>query len=195
MLAASLITRASSLERAQVLPGLPSLAESTLSGFDPSVRQQIQEAFRKVRKNSQDPKANGQLGMILHAYELHRLAVPCYQRARLLDRDPFPWVYYLANVKAALGEDPHAVVTLLRDALRLNADYLPARLKLAESLLAIGELRESRNLSDDLNQHRPNSARAHRKSIPSPLRSSTRRSRTIAGPANWLPVMARPITR
>jgi tetratricopeptide (TPR) repeat protein len=159
LLAASLITGPSSLERAQALPALPSLAESALNSFDPSVRQQIQEAFRKARENSQDAKASGRLGMILHAYELHRLAVPCYQRARLLDREPFPWLYYLASVQAALGEDPHAVVALLRDALRLNADYLPARLKLAESLLAIGELRESRDLCDDLNRQQPNSAR------------------------------------
>ena len=54
--------------------------------------------------------------MILHAYELHRLAVPCYQRGRLLDHDPFPWVYYLATVQAALGEDPRGAVTLLREA-------------------------------------------------------------------------------
>jgi tetratricopeptide (TPR) repeat protein len=159
LLAASLILRASPSERAEALPELPSLAESVLVAFDPSVRQQIQEALRSARENPRDAKTNGRLGMILHAYELHRLAVPCYRRARLLDRDPFPWVYYLATVQAALGEDPRGAVTLLREASRLNAAYLPARLKLAESLLAIGELQESRNLSEALVQQRPNSAR------------------------------------
>ena len=158
LLGASLVFSACSLVRSRSLPPLPDLPEGKLRGLEPAVRAQIREAFQKAQANPNDAEANGQLGMTLQAYELYQDATPCYQRARLLDPRSFNWAYYLATSNAATGANP-AVVALLQEALRLNPDYLPARMKLAESLLAIGKLEECRRACDKLIQQAPGSAR------------------------------------
>ena len=159
LLAASILISACSLVRSRSLPPLPDLPEGELKALAPAVRDQIREAFQKAQANPNDAEANGQLGMTLQAYELYQDATRCYQRARLLDPKSFTWAYYLATSTAATGANP-AVVDLLQEVLRLNPDYLPARLKLAESLLAIGKLEECRRVSDKLLEQSPGSARA-----------------------------------
>ncbi len=103
------------------------------------MRDAYQEAHLKVR----DAVANGRLGMVLQTYEQYETAAICYERARALAPDEFRWVYYLAIVQAALGKHAQAAA-FFREAVRLRADYLPAQIGLADSLLASGNLVESR---------------------------------------------------
>ena len=58
----------------------------------------------------------------------------CFQRARILDRSSFAWVYYLATARAAVGADPAAVVTLLHELERRNA-----RFGLATMCIGVGQ--------------------------------------------------------
>ena len=106
-------------------------------------------------------EATGRVAMILQCYELYPLAFPWYERARALDREPFRWVYYLATAHAATGEDPASLTSLLREAVRLKPDYLPARLRLSEALLAQGYSPEVLATAQELVQRAPQSARAH----------------------------------
>ena len=69
----------------------------------------------------------------------------CYRRAHLLDAQSFRWLYYLGWVQAAQGRHEDAVANL-RGALALKPDDVPAQLRLAESLLAIGQWEESRGI-------------------------------------------------
>ena len=143
------------------MPPLPTISAAALRALDASVRQQIQSFVREAQAHPLDSAANGRLGMLLHAYELYTFAVPCYERARRLDARAFAWLYYLATVRIASGWDLPASIALLREALRLNPNYIPARVKLAEELLAGGAVRESRALVDSLVQAAPRSPRVH----------------------------------
>ena len=80
--------------------------------------------------------------MLLHAYQQNEAAAICFERARTLDSKEFKWIYYLGTVQAALGNHSEAVVTL-REGLQRRPDYIPAQLRLAESLLATGRTDES----------------------------------------------------
>lgn len=142
---------------AQTLPGLPRLA---LENFGPAIREQVRKAYTDAQTNPRNAGAQGRLGMVLQAYEQYEHAEICYERARLLEPGAFQWVYYSGTVRAALGKHSEAAATF-REALRLRPDYLPARIKLAESLLASGELSESQQLYESVLKKDPDSVWSH----------------------------------
>lgn len=139
---------------------LPDLPQLSLETFARPIRQQIQEAYDATRSNPQDATASGGLGMLLHAYQQNEGATVCFERARALDSNEFRWSYYLGTVQAALGNHSEAVVAL-REGLRQKPDYLPAQLKLAESLLASAQTDESQQIYASVLQKHPEYALAH----------------------------------
>ena len=114
-------------------PPPPPLPSISTENFLPSIRQAVDAAAADARAHPDDPAAVGRLGMVLQAHKQSAAARVCYQRAARLDPKNFDWQYYLGLVS-----DGPAVVTTLRAALRLR-DYLPAKLKLGEALLASGD--------------------------------------------------------
>src|SRR6266545_2707906 len=121
----------------------PDLPVIRMENFEPAILDQMRKAYAAVQSNPFDGEANGRLGMVLDAYEQHRLAEICYQRARALDPVSFRWTYYLGAVLTAQAKNAEAVEAW-RDAARLKPDYLPARIQFAESLFAAGDHRGSR---------------------------------------------------
>ena len=121
---------------------LPSLPKLTLDGFRPEVRSQVQQAYDSAREHPSDPQASGRLGMLLDLYNRPDEAAVCYERAHQLAPGSFQWLYYLGSLLARQGNRTGAIATL-RAALGLEPDYLPARLKLAESLFTAGQMDES----------------------------------------------------
>lgn len=97
--------------------------------------------------------------MILDSCKQYAPAVDCYLRAHLLDKGSFRWVYYLGWAQASLGHFDEAALTLCR-ALCLDADYLPARLRLADSLLAKGKLEEVEGAYERITKDHPKCAPA-----------------------------------
>jgi tetratricopeptide (TPR) repeat protein len=83
--------------------------------------------------------------MILQAYEQFEAATVCYERARVFAAGDPRWIYYLGTTHAALRQWRAAAVSL-RDFLKVETRYLPARLALARVLLELGELEESRRI-------------------------------------------------
>ena len=139
---------------------LPDLPQIDTRNFLPAIRDQIQHAYEAARRNLNDAGATGELGMILDAYEQYDAAAICYRRAHVLDSASFQWLYYLGWVQSAQGQHQDAALTL-RDSLRLKADYVPAQLKLAESLLAIGNREESRDIYQIVSRAHPENAEAY----------------------------------
>src|SRR5689334_17015510 len=135
-----LVDGCSTPSRSRDLPDLPRL---NFVNFRPQIRQRVLQAYREVEAKPKDPDANGRMGMLLHAFEQYESAELCYRRARILDPRRFQWAYYLGLVQAIDGKNSEAAATL-RDGIRLDPGYLPARLKLAEVLLNSGRLDESR---------------------------------------------------
>jgi tetratricopeptide (TPR) repeat protein len=97
--------------------------------------------------------------MTLHAYEQYESAAVCYERAHILAPNEFRWGYYLGMARAELGRQREAAEAF-RAALRLQPDHLPARLRLAEALLADGQLAESRQLYEAVAKTNPRIAEA-----------------------------------
>lgn len=126
--------------------------------FPASIRGKIREAYAAVLASPQSAAANGRLGMVLQAYrpEDPRAEV-CYKRARRSDPDSFRWAYYLALAQGAQRNYEVAIPTL-REALRLDAGYLPAQLKLGEWLLASGRTQEARVELEATARRHPDSA-------------------------------------
>lgn len=141
-------------------PPLPILPRIDMANFLPATRDQIQRIYSAALAKPDSADACGTLGMVLDAYEQQESAETCYRRAHLLDSRSFRWSFYLGWVQVALGKYGEAAVTF-GEALRINPDYLPARLKLAESLLASGHPQESSQLYQAITKQRPELAEAH----------------------------------
>ncbi len=145
--------------RAQTSP-LPALPEVDLTGFPPVVREQVKEAIDTARANPRNAGASGRLGMLLDLYKRREPAARCYERAHKLEPAEFRWLYFLGSLQSALGKRAEATATL-RAALRLDPDYLPARLKFAENLLGAGEWEEAARIYEGIIKEHPDAAEAY----------------------------------
>jgi tetratricopeptide (TPR) repeat protein len=128
--------------------------------FPSEVRGQLQQAYDAARQHPLSAQAVGRLGMLLHLYNHPDQALECYERASALAPRAFEWPYYEALLLARRKQ--YAVAAeRLRQALRIEPDYLPARLRLAESLLNAGDAEESEKIYASLVKEYPDSAEAH----------------------------------
>jgi tetratricopeptide (TPR) repeat protein len=139
---------------------LPELPQVDLTEFPSAVREQVQEANDAARANLRNANASGKLGMLLDLYKRRESAAICYKRAHQLDPAAFRWLYYLGSLQSVQGKRTEATTTL-RAALRLNPDYLPARLKLAENLLAAGDWEEAGRIYETIVKQYPDAAEAY----------------------------------
>lgn len=119
---------------AQNSPAISELPPLVLDNVSPTVRDQIQEAYRDARAHPNDDDAIGRLGMVLQTYGLFKEAAACYRQAIRLAPSTFRWVYYLGVVEAGEGHCD-AASSRLRMALGLDPQYVPAQLLLANCLL------------------------------------------------------------
>jgi len=98
--------------------------------------------------------------MLLHAFEKIESAEIFYRRARYFAPQNFDWAYYLGLVQSLIGENEAAAANL-REALRIDPGYVPARLKMAEVLLILGRPDESRGVSEGILKDDPQVAPAY----------------------------------
>jgi tetratricopeptide (TPR) repeat protein len=138
---------------------LPELSKIVFDNFGAGIREQVKKADEDARKHPNDAAAVGKLAMVLQTYEEHELAAKVYQRAKQIQPKEFQWSYLLAVCQSVLGKHAEAVVTF-REALVKKPDYLPAQLRLADSLLAMNELVESRKLYEAVIIKEPRTAQA-----------------------------------
>jgi len=141
-------------------PALPDLPRLALDKSLPEVRAAVKEAYDAVMAHPRDASANGKLGMVLHAHSFPADAEVCYRRAHLLDPASFRWVYYLALVEMDQAKCNDAVPAF-REALRIDPDYLPAKLRSGECLLASSDWDDAGKLYESLVQKHPDSAESH----------------------------------
>jgi tetratricopeptide (TPR) repeat protein len=140
-------------------PRLPELPAVALEGFAPAVQAEIEKSLQRVQSDPRNARANGLLGMVLHAHQQHASAEACYERARLLEPESFEWLYYLALVQEQQGENGEAIENLRR-ALALRPHYTAAELRLGDLLLTAGNLAESGELYERLVREHPEMAAA-----------------------------------
>jgi tetratricopeptide (TPR) repeat protein len=126
-------------------PAAQAIPVLAFDSFPPAARQLIEPAARAAAARPADAAALGALGRALHAWEQWTSAHDAYARAAALAPRDFEWRYLDALVLQRLARHADAV-TGLRDALSLSPGFLPARVRLAESLLEAGNLDESKKL-------------------------------------------------
>jgi protein O-mannosyl-transferase len=139
---------------------LPDLPRLTVDNFLPAVRDQIKKAYAAAQAKPNDVDASGQLAMVLDAYEQYDAAIVCYQRAHLLDPQAFRWLYLLGWAEEAQGLHEQAAASL-GAAAYMKPDDLAARLRLASTLIAIGQWHETRRVAELTTREHPESAEAH----------------------------------
>jgi tetratricopeptide (TPR) repeat protein len=136
-------------------PGLPRLA---IDNLPPPVRAGLERAYDDAR--ARDASAVGRLAMMLHAYEQYRSADACYRIARQLEPQSMSWAYLSGVVQAEQGENTAAFASF-RQALDIEPNYLPARVRLADALMRAGDLDASRAEYEALVRDFPELALAH----------------------------------
>jgi len=139
---------------------IPELPRSTLDNFSPGIRDQIRVAYAAARGHVNDSDASGRLGMILHTYGLFPSAALFYERAARLAPSAFRWAYYLGVVEAAQGYCDKAASTL-RTAMRLDPNYVPAQLQLANCLLTSADWDGSEEIYAAIIKLHPDNADAY----------------------------------
>ena len=142
---------------AQTSQNLPPLAVDT---FSPEIRASIQQAHEAAKAKPNDAEAVGRLAMTLHTYEQHEAALAWYERARQLAPQEFRWRYYHGIVQALLGQHAEAVATF-KAVLELQSNHALTQLRLADSLLALGQIAESQPLYEALRKRDAKVAQVH----------------------------------
>ncbi len=141
---------------AQDLPPIPQLLPRQLEILEPK----LQQAYAKVLEFPNDVEANGRLAMTFHAFDQFELAAVFYQRSNLLQSGTFRWPYYLGVVRGAEGKTSEAI-SILRKATTVDPDYLPARVRLAELLLATHNQEEAKTIYEQVLKQHPDCSQAH----------------------------------
>ena len=145
-----------SWKRAEDPPATPVIEADR---FPSPLRSRIREAQERLASRPRDAEANGYLAMLLHAHGQYAAAEASYRRAHAFDPRAFRWLYYLALAESAQGKNTEALAAL-RKALRMESEYGPARLKLAELALETGDRPRSIETYTELAKTRPYAARA-----------------------------------
>jgi len=139
------------------LPPVPPLA---LDALPAAARERVAAAQQRAAAEPASAEAAGSVAMLLHSYDQFDLAEPWYRRATELDPAAFDWPYLLGVVQAERGLREDAAHTLRAATLKRPRD-VPARLKLADVLLARGDLDASAALYEELRKEHPELPQAH----------------------------------
>ena len=142
-----------------VHPDLASVEETARRQLDDQ-RSILETRLRKGAGRRDLADAFGGLGELYHAYELLPTAAACYRNAERLDSESFLWPYYLGVLHQEAGDLPASVASLQR-ALQIRSEDLPARRRLGEVRLALGEPGPAREHFDALIDDAAFAAAAH----------------------------------
>jgi tetratricopeptide (TPR) repeat protein len=83
-------------------------------------------------------EAYGELAMVLHAHQLHELALPGYRNAQRLEPDDVRWPFYLAYLHHHTGS-PDLAIELYWRVLEIAPSHRTAAAFLAQAYLAAGQ--------------------------------------------------------
>lgn len=124
---------------------MPQPPTADLEGLDPTLREAILAARERVVQQPRSAEAWGHLGKLLRGPDFNSQASFCFAQAESLEPNKIIWPYLRGE--AFILQDPEtAVVHLARAADladRVEPDNITARLRLAETLLALGRFDEA----------------------------------------------------
>lgn len=135
------------------------LPSPDLTAVEPRVRAAIEQDLATAAREPDSPSTWGRLAMTLHAHQFDEEAAVAYAEASRLAPGDFRWVYLRANVEEA--SDPAAAVALYRQAVELDPNYAPARIRLASALEKVGLAADADGHYREATRLEPDNAVAH----------------------------------
>jgi tetratricopeptide (TPR) repeat protein len=127
-------------QRAVVAAGIPPRPE--LGALPAEMTQRVEMCERRVRAGPDRIAALDELSRLYHVNGFYPEASQCYQALLRVDPANPHWPYRLATIVAGYGQLDDAL-PLWRRAAKLAPDYLPARLRLADTLLKTNQNAEA----------------------------------------------------
>lgn len=107
-----------------------------LTAVEPRVRAAIEKELATAAREPDSASTWGRLAMTLHAHQFDEEAAVAYAEASRVAPGDFRWFYLRANVEEA--RDPGAAAAFYRQAVELDPNYAPARIRLASALEKVG---------------------------------------------------------
>lgn len=132
--------------------------EVPLSGVEPAVLAEIEQARSAVLADPNAASAWGQVGLVLFANDLYAEAIPWLERAERMDPADVRWPYFRGM--SLLLERPEEGLEALRRAAAVAPRDAFVRLRLAEALLAADLLDEAEAAFGEVLRQQPDNARA-----------------------------------
>ncbi len=124
--------RSAGLRREILAAGIP--ARPDLGALPAEMTRRVGECEQRVRAGPDRAEALGELGRLYHSNGFFAQAGQVYQALLQVDAGEPRWPYLLATIVAGYGQLDDAL-PLWRLAVKRAPDYLPARLRLADTLL------------------------------------------------------------
>lgn len=126
-------------------PTLRPIPEPDVQAADAGVKRQLAEKKAQLDQllaqadagAAERARSFADLGLIYLTYDFLDAAEVCFDNARTLEPESFRWAYLQAYLSQARGQIPPAV-ELYEQVLRLEADYLPALVRLGRAQLDLG---------------------------------------------------------
>jgi tetratricopeptide (TPR) repeat protein len=143
--ASGLFLATAALVGAGPVPQVPALPELPWEAYPAETRAAIEPVYKAAVARPRDAAAAGTLARTLQAWHELEAAHQTYRRAQALAPAAFEWRYLDGIVLQRLARHAEAAAALRR-ALAVAPTYLPARVKLADSLLRSGQLDASATL-------------------------------------------------
>jgi len=131
------------------LPARPDLASLIAE-----LRGRLLEANEYAAHGPRQVAALGELACLYHANGYIHEALTCYKTLEQVDPKNSRWKYRHALIISGFGEFGQAV-TLLRETIERDPNYLPARLRLGEILLKDNQLKEAAAVYEGIQAREP----------------------------------------
>lgn len=129
-------------------------ARPDLSQWPPELPARIASCEARIAAGNSPVSALGELGRLYHANGFLPEAATCYVGLEWLAPDEGRWAYRHALILSGYGENEPAVERLRRVA-DLPVEYVPARLRLGETLLKLGDISASAEVYAAVRQAHP----------------------------------------
>jgi tetratricopeptide (TPR) repeat protein len=129
-----------------------------LSAVDRDVAEAIEAARQAVQTTPRSARAWGKLGTLLVAHDFRGEGNACFAEAERLDPHEPRWPY-LQGVTLEFGA-PEQAIPKLRRAVELGGTDSTIRLRLAETLLSVGQVDEAETVFRAVNRAEPDNPRA-----------------------------------
>lgn len=128
-----------------------------LTNADPDVSQAVQAALTEVENDPRNAATWGKLGMVLRAHDFEAPCVEAFREAERLDPKEARWPY-LQGLTLLLSQPNDGIACLRRAVDRGSSNSSSVRLRLAEALLASGEMDEAESHAQKIGASDPRAA-------------------------------------